>query len=100
MSFRFMMTRRDIQFNLKKKKKIEVTLKISKLLNIHEKLIRYVLPPLKPRDFCVEQFFIGCIIRKLRESLCTCKINISFAISQMKLDGISVHQINKVRNFH
>ena len=29
---------------------------------IHKKLIRHIFPPLKPYNFCMEQFFIRCMI--------------------------------------
>ena len=41
-----------------KKKKIKMTLKISKPLDTHEKLTRHISLPLKVYHFGIEQFFI------------------------------------------
>ena len=48
-------------------KRIEMTLNISKPLNTHEKLIRHILHPPKPYNFCIKQFFIRRTIQKLFE---------------------------------
>ena len=57
-------------------KEIKMTLGISKPLNTREKLTRRILPPSKPDNFCIKQFFIRPVILKLfqmpkiRESPC------------------------------
>ena len=41
---------------------MKTTLEILKSLNTCKKLIRHILPPLKPYDFCIKQFFIRDVI--------------------------------------